>query len=303
MWVSIPAAPKNANEVGASAWGWENPPRILRRASRARSVLLLGARVIFEPDQTPYDLRWRMLGTDVRVSPWFWLMSVFLGAPLLEEGLAGFPYLLVWIACVFISILVHEFGHVLAGRAFGTQGHIVLYSFGGLAIGSSNLSNRWQRVAVYLAGPGAGFVLLACVLPVYLIGHAQPEVRRDWPHLFWVAISSLWYINLYWGILNLMPVYPLDGGQVSRDTFDWLMPGGQGLRVAFGLSMGIAILLAVLALVFSQMFTAIMFGLLAVYSFQMFQQQTARGGGHSSDDRAPWEQDPDAWKRGGGNRW
>src|SRR5207302_5403914 len=61
-------------------------------------------------------------------------------------------YLLIWIACTFVSILIHELGHVFMGRLFGSHGHIVLYSFGGLAIGSSALRSRWQRIAVYFAG-------------------------------------------------------------------------------------------------------------------------------------------------------
>jgi hypothetical protein len=48
---------------------------------------------------------------------------------------------------MFISILVHELSHVLMGQAFGAYGHIVLYGFGGLAVGSNQLNVRWQRVA------------------------------------------------------------------------------------------------------------------------------------------------------------
>ena len=83
---------------------------------------------------TAYDLRFRLLGVPVRIHPLFWLVACLLGGPWLE-GRWGAGYLLLWVACVFVSILVHELGHVLAGRAFGARGHILLYSFGGLAIG------------------------------------------------------------------------------------------------------------------------------------------------------------------------
>src|SRR5262249_20408150 len=161
---------------------------------------------------TPYDLCWRMLGTRVRVNPWFWLMALFLGWPVSRNGL---QFLLVWVGCVFASILVHEFGHVLVGRIFGTQGHIVLFGFGGLAIGSNALSNRWQRIAVTFAGPAAGFLLLAVVLflawdGVYFL---WDETEHDpWPHFIGLpnlsmlanaAIRYLIWINLMWGILNL----------------------------------------------------------------------------------------------------
>jgi Zn-dependent protease len=110
-------------------------------------------------------------------------------------------------------------------------------------------------------------------------------------------------INLWWGVLNLMPVYPLDGGQVSRDVFDWLIPGGQGIRVALGVSLGVAILLAAFfALVMNQMYSAVFFGLMAFSSFQLMQATPVRSQGYS-DDRVPWERDPDSWKRGSGDRW
>src|SRR5262249_8482362 len=117
--------------------------------------------VFFEPSPTPHDISWRMFGTQVRVSPWFWLITVLLGWSTTHRG---FVYLVVWVAWVLVSVLVHEFGHVMMGRIFGTDGHIVLFGLGGLAIGSNAISNRWQRIAVSFAGPGAGFLLLAAVL-------------------------------------------------------------------------------------------------------------------------------------------
>src|SRR5262245_44712779 len=108
-----------------------------------------------------------MFGIHVRVHPFFWLIACLLGADYLER--LGPVYLLLWVACMFVSILVHELGHVVMGRAFGARGHIVLYSFGGLAIGSSDLPRRWQRVAVLFAGPFAGFLLFGMVYVAELI--------------------------------------------------------------------------------------------------------------------------------------
>jgi len=254
--------------------------------------------VFFESQETPYDLRWQMLGTHVRVSPWFWLATVLLGWP---TTYMGFQYLLVWVVCWFVSILVHEFGHVLMGRVFGSQGHILLYSLGGLAIGSSNLSKHWQRIAVSLAGPGAGFVLGGLIFVIYLAASAEPDGFREEPTFVLITLKLLLWINIGWGLVNLLPVYPLDGGQVSRDGFDWMMPGGQGQRVAFGVSIAVAAIVVVVAMLYQQMFIALMFGILAFYSFQLLQQTRARPSSYS-DDRAPWERDPDAWKQGG-RKW
>src|SRR5581483_11494851 len=87
-----------------------------------------------DPGYTPYDLNFSLFGISVRVSPWFWLVSAFfvwnVSIPL------GLSFVFLGVACTFVSILVHELGHVLMGKLFGSHGYIVLYSFGGLAVGS-----------------------------------------------------------------------------------------------------------------------------------------------------------------------
>jgi stage IV sporulation protein FB len=192
------------------------------------------------PNETRYDLRWRMLGTQVRVHPLFWLMSLILGFDAYIG--AGVPYLFLWVACVFVSVLLHEFGHVLVGRLFGSDGFIVLYSFGGVAIGSNELDRRWQRVLVLLAGPCiqlALYALLRFTLPYYFF--------RIPPHLLkpvLLANLMLMNINLYWALLNLLPIWPLDGGQICREVFQAGMPG-RGTAVSLGISMVVSGLLAV----------------------------------------------------------
>src|SRR5690606_15236505 len=98
----------------------------------------------------PWDLRWRMFGIGVRVHPTFWLFSLLMGWQFMERS----PWLvLIWVLATFVSILIHEMGHVIAGRIFGSPGNIVLYSFGGLAIGSYQYARAWQRIIISLAGP------------------------------------------------------------------------------------------------------------------------------------------------------
>src|SRR5271169_6821462 len=83
--------------------------------------------------------RFRLFGIPVSVQPWFWLTTLFMGAN------RSVGMLLIWIAVCFVSILLHEVGHVMAYRAFGEQGSIVLYGWGGLAF--SNRSTRRTTLA------------------------------------------------------------------------------------------------------------------------------------------------------------
>jgi Zn-dependent protease len=213
------------------------------------------------------------------------------------------------------------------GRFFGREGHIVLYGFGGLAVGSNALSNRWQRIAVSFAGPLAGFVLLAAVLAAYAVFAPQAvrllllqEFDIDWefgttpaarPHpLLLNALSDLYWINLYWGLINLLPVWPLDGGQVSRDLLEWLIPD-KGIRVSLAISCTVAALLALNALAgewgtpfipyvpAGGMYCALLFGLLAIGSYQAMQAQPSRPQWERNEESSPvpWERDADWWKR------
>lgn len=196
--------------------------------------------MFFEPNETSYDLRWRMFGTPVRVHPLFWLMAVILGYDGTIRMGAGF--VLAWVVCVFVSVLLHEFGHVWMGRLFGSHGHIVLYSFGGLAIGSNNVRERWQRILVLFAGPGIQLLLLGLIW-----------LGKDWiadvlPRRLWLTAAEIWFmlfqINLFWPLLNLLPIWPLDGGQITRETCEGLVPD-RGISISLGISMVVSGVLAV----------------------------------------------------------
>jgi stage IV sporulation protein FB len=285
--------------------------------------------VLFEPNETPFDLRWTMFGIPVRVHPLFWLVSVIMGWTAFREG--GIVSLLLWVACVFVSILVHELGHVLMGKSFGSHGHIVLYSFGGLAVGSNRLSDRWQRVAVCFAGPLAGFLLLGVVVGgvalfsrelfsyclaslcgMLEIPYSLDVVVQD-SYLTEVLRDLIW-INLFWGLVNLLPVWPLDGGQIAREVCTYFSRRN-GVRISLQISIAAALVIAVNAVLpllklpsipfvpSGGLYVAILFAMLAVGSFQALQMEGQRphsGPGSSgwTERRDPWERDADWWKSG-----
>jgi Zn-dependent protease len=237
--------------------------------------------VLFEPNETAFDLRFRIFRIPVRVHPFFWLISALFGWPG-NIGPMTMPFLLVWIVCVFVSILIHEMGHVLMGRLFGSDGYIVLYSFGGIAVGSSDLNRRWQRVLVYFAGPLAQFVLLGLTLAVLVA--LSLGGRADFHPLVERAFFALVAINLFWPLLNLLPIWPLDGGRISREFFEAAMPE-RGTRVALGVSLVVAGLLAVNAVatltgrtlipvigpLLGGGYLVFLFAMLAIGSWQMLQ--------------------------------
>ena len=116
---------------------------------------------------------------------------------------------------LFLIVLMHEFGHALACRQVGgTADQIVLWPLGGVAY-----VNSPQRPGATLwsiaAGPLVNVVLAIISIPllIELIRlRGIPDNASD-THIF---LSSLTVVNLGLLVLNLMPVYPLDGGQILR---------------------------------------------------------------------------------------
>lgn len=236
-----------------------------------------------EPPRTEYDVQFRIFGIPVRIHPFFWILAVLLG---LRNSTA--QELLIWVGVVLVSILVHELGHAVAIRYFGWTPRIVLYSFGGLAIYDANFA-PWQsgrrpkktgatQILISLAGPAAGFALASIV--VGLLYATRHEILFPWfggvrtlgsgttlgPTAMGNLVFDLLQVNIYWGILNLMPIYPLDGGQVARELF--IANSNDGARQALQLSIATAIVLAVLGLMSGRTYLAVMFGYMAYMNYQ-----------------------------------
>jgi len=249
-----------------------------------------------EPGQTEFDLRFRLLGVPVRIHPLFWVATAVL-ANSFDDGTT----LVTWIACVFASILVHEFGHALVARLFGAQPHVVLYGMGGLAIYEKPSESLRQRFFVLIMGPGAGFLLFLATMAVTCLWlgispadawHNRFDKGRTLPSpLALRVIIFLTHINLYWGLVNLLPIMPLDGGQIAT-IFLTVQNPREGRRRGYILSMVTAGVAAIFLVRREDYFLALAAGLLALMSFQALQVMHLRTRfGGSVEDDADW------WKR------
>ncbi|HJR78542.1 MAG TPA: site-2 protease family protein [Anaerolineales bacterium] len=249
--------------------------------------------MLFQPiPPTRYDLNFNLAGFPIRVHPLFWLIALLLGA-----GSGDLLQILLWVLVVFISILIHELGHALAFRFYGLSSQILLHFAGGLTIPeSTRWGNRWasvalrpiQEIAISLAGPGAGFLFAALIaLGVTLSGGA---ILTNWLFGFIpiptvafmpvggrivnLLVNMLLWVNVFWGLINLLPVYPLDGGHVAR--YGLLMADPvDGVRKSLWLSVIVGGLIAVAALVFLRsIYMALLFALMAFQSYQSLQGRT-----------------------------
>lgn len=262
------------------------------------------------PDPTPYDLQFQTLGIPIRVSAWFWLGGIFFGFSLVrpldrmfETGSPGvLPLLVLWLACLLVSILVHELGHSLAFRRFGVSSSIVLYHFGGLAIpdqgrsfggrSASSLTPK-ESIVVSLAGPlfqmATGFVLWGVIKmmgnglsfagyyplsywPFDLIPGFTEGEPIERPALYALMVFYL-LPSFLWALLNLIPVLPLDGGRVCSSIVELC---GAPASVAIQISLIASIAVAVYSYSHGQTFLALMFAMFGYGNYQTLQHY---GGG------------------------
>ena len=230
-----------------------------------------------DPGTTQYDLRFSVLGIPVRVHPLFWLIAALLGSndqPLLSD-------VAVFTGCMFISILVHELGHALAARRFGWPPDIVLHGFGGFARFVPGYGySRGKAIWISFAGPLAGFGLFAIAFAAQILIMRGVVLEQPWATTLrdsnaWPTISGvigiLIWINLVWGLFNLLPVFPLDGGQICAELFN-ARGSYSGKKRTHQVGMITAILGAGVFITWEMYLGALMFGGLAYQNYQICEQ-------------------------------
>lgn len=198
---------------------------------------------------TAYDLRFSLFGIPVTVSPFFWVTAALLGWVWLSVEPGGPANLITWVLCVFLSILLHEFGHALTMQAFGHDPEVVLHHFGGYATYRGR-ETPWRSLLITAAGPGIQLFLFAILviasflflkvsfstllsaelllnLPSAIAGQFVHDQHFEFGTPLYVMVQSLLWINIVWPLFNLLPVLPLDGGRIL-----WALLALAGIRSA-----------------------------------------------------------------------
>ncbi len=153
--------------------------------------------------------------------------------------------LAAWMVVVLISVLAHELGHATTALLFGLTPRIELYAMGGTTSWSApKAPSRARRIIITLAGPAAGFVFAGAVLLL----HASFGSRLFAGAIGAYAYASLLAVNVGWGVLNLLPMLPLDGGNVLLQVLHGAT-GERGERPARIVSIVVALAGVVLGLI------------------------------------------------------
>jgi len=227
-------------------------------------------------------LDFKLFKIPVRIEPWFWLMGFFLGGGLAITSRQDLLMVLLWIIILFVSILVHELGHALTSRKMtGVTPSIKLWGMGGLAYPNTQLTRK-QSFWVTWAGPlaGLGFfgliVLTCCAIYGFAIGTDLTMIllfpsretytvlaKMNDPVLY--MLKDLLWVNFWWSLMNLLPVFPLDGGQIYASI-------ERSPKKVWTVGMVTGALVAVAALLFlDRIFIAILFGYLAFQNYKRLE--------------------------------
>ena len=208
----------------------------------------------------------RLFGIQVYLH-WSWFLVAILRMEYRDPGEGSLArYALEYLA-LFLIVLIHEFGHALACRSVGGQANqIVLWPLGGVAYVSPP-----QRPGAMLwsiaAGPLVNVVLFPVFLALWLTGRSLgwPETRPD----IYFFIRDICIVNTLLLVFNLMPVYPLDGGQILRSLLWFLFGRARSLLIAAIVGfVGVAGLIGLAGLLFvfsGDRTSAVWLGIMAVF--------------------------------------
>jgi Zn-dependent protease len=192
----------------------------------------------------------------IHIFPFFWFLILMIGW-LNSLTLIGTA---IWSVVILISVLIHEYGHALTALMFGQRVEISLVGFGGLTKREGPKLARWKEFLIVLNGPLAG--LLTFMVAYFFLSHVG-EKKAVLLYALEVAVN----VNLFWTLLNLLPVIPLDGGHLLRILLEAAF-GLRGLKLAFFISIVLAGVMGLYFFLIQQIFMGALFFLLAFESYR-----------------------------------
>lgn len=212
---------------------------------------------LMAPNRLRVIMNFTFLKIPVQIRPTFW---IFL---LLFAHISDDPIDNLIVGCVmFVSLLVHEYGHALTALYYGAQPRITLEAFGGNASYSSRGISKRQDFFITLNGP---------LLESMLIMVSYVLLRSGvFAHHYYVlyALSATMILNALWLVLNLIPLEPLDGGKLLRYFLEKYF-GEQGYKIS--LIIGLAAAAIVAPLLYNR--GGIIFPvILAYFGYQNYQE-------------------------------
>lgn len=191
-------------------------------------------------------LQFTLFNIPVAIHPFSWLILALLGLSFSNGGEGSLQSTLIFIVVGMLTILAHEFGHALVGRAYTrVTPYVEIGGMGGVTHHPVGMPNRKSQFMMVLAGPMASFVLglVFALLMGILVGNLKAgfycylcepldfiftiRMPEDVGESIVQAIQNgnltlaglrffliSFVICFWWTVFNLLPIFPMDGGQL-----------------------------------------------------------------------------------------
>ncbi len=211
-------------------------------------------------------MSFRLFGVNIEIQIFFWLTAGMLGYFRIPNITAHFGLLVVYMLVVLVSVLTHELGHAFAIMRHRIEPEITLHGMGGTTNWRPVLPlGRVDMVVISAAGPFNGFILAGVV---YALTRLAPGLVQGLPVAAQFAIQALIEVNVAWGIFNLIPVMPFDGGHILEHAL-----GPKRIRLSAGISFAVGAAAAVYLAYTGFLFGAMFLGMGAFKSYQRFRAE------------------------------
>jgi Zn-dependent protease/CBS domain-containing protein len=190
-------------------------------------------------------------GTVIRLHVTFLIFLVWIGAAhWVQGGAAAALQGVVFIALLFLCVLLHEFGHVLAARRYGVQTpEITLLPIGGVARLERIPEEPRQELVVALAGPAVNLVIAAVLF--LALGGFLPPGTTEVENAGVSVVARLASVNIFLALFNLIPAFPMDGGRVLRALLAYRLGYSRATEIAASVGQVVAFVLGILGLFYS----------------------------------------------------
>ena len=181
-------------------------------------------------------------GTAVRIHLTFFLLLAWIGAIHWSRGgPAAAVDGVVFITLLFVCVVLHEFGHIIAARRYGIPtSDVTLLPIGGVASLERMPEKPSQEIVVALAGPAVNLVI-ALVLVVILGARFDLSQMAQLEQAQSTLMARVAAANVALLVFNLIPAFPMDGGRVLRALLATRMGYTRATRVAANIGQGLAV--------------------------------------------------------------
>jgi len=204
------------------------------------------------------------------IHPLFWLLAGFIGW-INSSSILG---IVIWVGIIFVSVLIHEFGHALTSVFFKQKAKIQLVALGGVTSYEGPKLKFWQQFIIVFNGPLFGF---------FLFLGAAFLLKFAWSPVVTTILQITKLANLFWTVVNLLPIQPLDGGQLLRIVLEANF-GIRGFKASLLIGAIISALFSAAFFMIKAFLGGALFFLFAFQSFELWRKSRIATGSDRDEE-------------------